>query len=89
MDCKRCGYIWEARVQVPKQCPKCKQTYYNRPRSWEEVKKEPQVTNEYQELPKILPTDSNKPNEYDDIEKVVEKDLQEIKKEVKKIVRWD
>jgi rubrerythrin len=28
--CFRCGYVWERRVQQPKQCPKCKRTDYDR-----------------------------------------------------------
>ncbi len=23
-ECKVCGYVWESRVEEPKQCPKCK-----------------------------------------------------------------
>lgn len=35
MECKRCGHIWEPNVKEPKQCPRCKQYYYNKPREWE------------------------------------------------------
>jgi predicted nucleic acid-binding Zn-ribbon protein len=35
MECKRCGHVWEPKVEVPKQCPHCKQYYYNRERQWE------------------------------------------------------
>lgn len=24
LRCRKCGYIWEARVQEPKACPECK-----------------------------------------------------------------
>ncbi len=32
--CKLCGYEWESRKEIPKQCPKCKRYDYN------EVKKD-------------------------------------------------
>ena len=32
--CKHCNYEWDARVEKPKQCPRCKR--YN----WEEVEEE-------------------------------------------------
>lgn len=29
-ECKRCGYVWEARsMKQPKQCPGCKRTDWN------------------------------------------------------------
>lgn len=36
MECKclRCGYGWEARINNPKECPRCKS------RDWEQPKKE-------------------------------------------------
>lgn len=32
--CLRCGHEWISNVEEPKQCPKCKQYYYNKPRTW-------------------------------------------------------
>lgn len=37
MECKRCGHIWIPRGRPPKQCPKCKQYYYDKPREWVHV----------------------------------------------------
>lgn len=35
MECKRCGYVWEPMGnKKPKQCPKCKQYYYDKEREW-------------------------------------------------------
>lgn len=80
MDCKRCGHIWIAKVEKPIQCPKCKQTYYDRARSWTQINEIKKVTgvNEYEEIPKII-TDDKPVEEKVDTEKVVDK----------KIVRWD
>lgn len=30
--CLRCGYVWEARVPEPRNCPHCKSPYWNRPK---------------------------------------------------------
>jgi predicted Zn-ribbon and HTH transcriptional regulator len=27
--CKKCGYEWQSRVEIPKQCPKCKRYGWN------------------------------------------------------------
>lgn len=35
ITCKRCGHTWIPIVKEPKQCPKCKQYYYNKEREWE------------------------------------------------------
>ena len=24
MECIKCDYIWESRVEIPKECPRCK-----------------------------------------------------------------
>ena len=40
MECKRCGYEWVSKVENPKQCPKCKQYYYNIGREWEKIKQD-------------------------------------------------
>lgn len=34
VECKRCGYEWKSRVEVPKECPRCKR------RDWDEEKGE-------------------------------------------------
>lgn len=39
MRCKRCGYIWKEKKAIPKQCPKCKQYYYNRMPLWKTERK--------------------------------------------------
>lgn len=28
-ECKRCGYKWESRLPLPKQCPNCKRMDWN------------------------------------------------------------
>jgi len=33
--CLRCGNTWHPRTQNPKQCPKCKSPYWNKPRKEE------------------------------------------------------
>jgi hypothetical protein len=30
--CARCEYLWANRVEAPKNCPRCKSPYWNRPR---------------------------------------------------------
>ena len=30
--CLRCGYTWHNRTEEPKQCPRCKSMYWNKPR---------------------------------------------------------
>jgi len=32
-ECLRCGRLWESRTKNPKQCPKCKSPYWNKPKS--------------------------------------------------------
>lgn len=39
MDCKRCGYIWKEKKSKPKQCPNCKQYYYNKKPLWKVERK--------------------------------------------------
>lgn len=73
MECKRCGHVWEPKVEIPKQCPKCKQYYYNRPREWEH-----KGTNEYDDIvPPIIGADK--------IEEVIEK----VKEADKHSVKFD
>ena len=32
LTCLRCGNTWQNRIPKPKQCPKCKSPYWNKPK---------------------------------------------------------
>jgi rubrerythrin len=46
MECIRCGYVWNNRKAIPKQCPSCKQYYYNKEREYVKVDSKTDKQNE-------------------------------------------
>lgn len=91
MECLRCGHQWNPRIPKPNQCPKCKQTYYDRVAGWEYLKgndnnsktsEQPKIiTADKLEDPKEEITDDKEPTE-EEIEQSL-KELEE-KGEIKK-----
>lgn len=70
LECKRCLYKWNSKVKKPKQCPNCKQYFYDKEREW--IKKQsPNNKTEEQEALKEI--------EQEPTEEEIEKSLEEVK----------
>ena len=38
LTCKKCKHYWVSRIENPRQCPKCKNDYWDKPRIKEMIK---------------------------------------------------
>lgn len=53
--CHRCGHIWFPRTKrTPKQCSRCKNIYWNKPKGYWKIERKKQLKLQSQALDKIV-----------------------------------